>query len=51
LNAAAALCLVKGLSLHEGAALAAELIDSGQARGCLERWRSAARARSLSGTV
>jgi anthranilate phosphoribosyltransferase len=44
LNAAAGLCITKGLGYKEAAALAQRLIDTGEARKCLERWQTAARA-------
>jgi anthranilate phosphoribosyltransferase len=46
LNAAAGLAIAKDLRLQDAAALAEQMLDSGKARECLERWRSAAKAKS-----
>lgn len=46
LNAAAGLAIAKDLRLRDAAALAQQLLDTGQARDCLERWRAAAQAKS-----
>ena len=49
LNAAASLALAKGIGFKAGADLARQVVDSGRARDCLERWRVAARAKSPTG--
>jgi anthranilate phosphoribosyltransferase len=48
LNAAACLSIAKGLTLKDAAELARQMLDTGRARECLERWRSVARERSPS---
>ena len=45
LNAAASLAIARELSLREASELARQIIDSGRARTCFERWRAAAQAR------
>jgi anthranilate phosphoribosyltransferase len=49
LNAAASLAIAKDLRLKDAAELARSMLDSGQARDCLERWRKAARALAPAG--
>jgi len=44
LNAAASLAIANSSGLEAAAQLAQQTIDSGRARDCLERWRSASRA-------
>jgi anthranilate phosphoribosyltransferase len=48
LNAAAALAIAKDLRLQDARDLAQKMLDTGRARECLERWRTAARAKSPS---
>ncbi len=48
LNAAASLAVAKDLRLKDAAELAQQMLDTGKARDCLERWGAATRARSAS---
>lgn len=50
LNAAASLAIAKDIGLREATELAQQVLDSGRARACLERWRTAAQARAARGT-
>jgi anthranilate phosphoribosyltransferase len=49
LNAAASLALAKSIGFKDAADLARQVVDSGRARACLDRWRVAASARSAAG--
>ena len=49
-NAAASLAIAKDIGLREATELAQQVLDSGRARACLERWRTAAQARAARGT-
>jgi anthranilate phosphoribosyltransferase len=48
LNAAASLAIARGIGLREAALQAQRVLDDGAARGCLECWKTASRAKATS---